>query len=178
MNTIEIVKALREEAVKNPVANDVFTVWSIRERSRIQVSIAGLMQRMVKEGFKHSPHDYAAFLRFLAKLGLGSLQGSGGRVTALVGIKWTLKSIGDAALGEKGHLTIFRLRNRFKALPGDDKKVRPTPQVVTQIPKETAGADLALTVSINGKNIIVPLPRDLSSEDIGLLVARLQPKGS
>lgn len=177
MKTEQIVLALREEASKSQIANDVFTMWAVRERSRNQVTLGALWQRMIKEGFKHAPQDYVPVLRLLAKLGLGTLHTAGkGKVVALKGVTRTLKSIGEAALGHKGNLQMLRIRNRYQDLPAPVTALRPLPKPLEKAKQEFHGAPVALTVQINGKSIVVPIPREMSAEDVGALVTRFQVK--
>lgn len=170
MTTIEIVNALRTEAKTNKVANDVFTVWAMRERSRAEVTLNGLHQRMVREGFNYTKQDYAPFLRTMARLGVGRLETQGGtKVVAIKNVHWKLDSLGKAALGEIGHVRSFRARNRFEPIKTID-----VPKAVEKKVEIKPCAPVTLTVSVNGKSLNLPIPNEFTPEDVGALVAQFQ----
>lgn len=95
----EVVTRLRQKASEDPIFKSVAQGFAIRERSRNQVTIASLTQKMNKEGFNYTRQDYVDVLKFLANLGFGRLDLSPkGKVRALKDIPMTLQSIGMAAV--------------------------------------------------------------------------------
>jgi hypothetical protein len=187
MDQIKVVETLKQTAEKNRTAQDVFHFWAMRERTRNVVTVEALASRMKKEGFDHAPSDYAAFLRQLSNLGLGKLDISPtGKVKALKDIKLTLQSIGAAAVSGKSKLTGFYPRNRFGELlvssDAPQKVLEPVkaapPKPVAKPAKETNGSPvnvgIALVMSINGKNVSIPVPQDLTIVEVAALVAKLK----
>lgn len=95
------IAKLMEEAKNNPVANDVFTSWAVRERGRRNLKLSVLKLRMTKEGYHHSDEEYIKLFQFLASLELCTLKkGPRGKIEGVGDFKVTLPSVGRAALGE------------------------------------------------------------------------------
>lgn len=91
-----LVESLHKYALKNKVFDAVCHVWALRQRSRRQVTVAGLMYAMKRDGFtQYSKAQYKEVLAFLASVGVGRLNSSG---TALLDVKISLQSLGQATL--------------------------------------------------------------------------------
>jgi len=97
-----LVHKLQERARMNKVFNSMAHVFAIRERTRRQLTVTSLYAQMKREKFIFSKNDYINELQLLATLSVVSLEKSSrGMIKALVDIKITLQSIGQAALGGK-----------------------------------------------------------------------------
>lgn len=117
MTTVEQISALRTEAARNPVAQDVFVMFASRARTRQTVNLVALERRMEVEGFKHTRAEYQAVLKFLANLGFGKLDlGSRGRIKGLKEVKVTVQSIGAIACGQGLEIKQLSPRVRFGRL--------------------------------------------------------------
>src|SRR5260221_477296 len=92
----EIKTGLQTAAHRDPVFSAVSLMFSQRKRTRRQVTVGALAQRMHKEGFEFKPSDYARVLKTLSGLGIGHLKLSPkGRIKALTDISVTLQSVGN-----------------------------------------------------------------------------------
>lgn len=156
-----VVTQLRVQAATDPVFNAVAHRFAIRERARAQITIASLRATMGKEGFDFPVAKYQAVLSFLASLGVGTLEYSKNKkIKALKNIKTTLQSIGLAAISKTDTLEAFTVANRYQPLP-----------VVPLKAQEKVLAQPVLTVLVDGKIVNFPLPRPLSTEELGYVLA-------
>jgi len=175
---VELVTALRAEAKKNPVANDVFHMFAHRERARKDVTLTALAARMESEGFKHEPAEYAKVLKFLAEHRVGTLKkNGGGRIKALENVTMTLQSIGSSAIGSLGNVEAFRSRVRYSKLP--EVTPAPAPFVERRVSPMTgsgavAGVQLSVTYIINGKPITFNIPKEMNEQEIAALLAKFK----
>lgn len=176
MNTKEMISQLRLEASKNPALNAVLHVFACRQRARSTLDVKVLERRMVKEGFKYASEEYVKILRLLGGVGIGKLDTDPkGRVRALKDIKITFQSLGLAVYsGNDNELKTFKQRNKFVKLPIptnvklEDIKVVGRPKVIS------GGSNITLTVSVGSKAVSIPVPKDLTPEEITELVARFR----
>lgn len=189
MNTKEVTQAietLKAEGSKNPALKAVMIMFALRERSRAVITVDGLCQRMVANGFKHDPKAYGDILALMARLGFGTLlKDSKGAPAALKDIRFNLQSIGKAASGESKTVAPQARRNRFEMVP------QKQPIVVAEAPKQTpvvtppppqlnrrasdrpvVAKPLALTVSINGKEMVLNIPQEFSPEEIAAVISK------
>ncbi len=183
MNQSEVIETLRKKAGVDPVANAVFHMWAVRQRTAPSISIMSLVYRMKKEGFKFHKQQYAELLEFLASVGLGRLERSSkGRVKALKDIRFTLQSIGSAAVSRTGTFSHRKNRNRYQELPqrveqAIETVVKASTAAVEEAPKAevTKGLvkGLSLTFQVNGKPLRVHLPKDFTTEDLHELSFRV-----
>lgn len=169
MNMDQVIESLRKEAQINSASNAVVHMFALRERARATIVLTSLHNKMVIEGFTFERQDFIPLVRLMASLGLGTLTvDSKGRVLGLHDIKVKLQSLGQAVCGKDVKVIKFKLRNRFRELP----QVEFTPE-----PKKVVSSSeykINLEVSINGRAVHIPVPKDMSGEDIALLVGRLQ----
>lgn len=178
----QIIEALRKEASNNPAFNAVAHVFAVRERARQQVTIASLRLRMAEEGFGHTKKEYGDVLRFLAFLGLGTLDASAnGDVKALKNIKITLQSIGMAAITKSDKLDHFSPSIHFQSLPlvqpNEPLAQRTLPKAIVGQPAAPPRYPAALTAFIEGKPVLFNLSKGLTADELGDLLAKLHTPG-
>ncbi len=183
MNVNEMIKRLKQEAQTNDLARAVFVVWGMRDRARSVVSVNNLSNTMVKHGFSFPVERYEDLLKFLADMGIGKIHRSPkGKVQALVDIPIKLQSIGQAASGHNTGLKSMRRKARFKSLPkveeGLQAAAAPTmPGLVTK-PKVIANrVPVVLSVMMGDKRVDIPVPADLSDDEIKILFRGVQSIG-
>lgn len=179
-----LISALREEAAKSPVFNSVCLVFSMRERTRQQITIPSLMVTMDKEKFSFSKEELGKVLRFLSSLGIGTLEyDRGGKVQALKNIKVTLQSIGLAALAKKEGLDKFHAQPQFQSLVANTaSKAAPATKTV-QLPTpgttdNTNRFPASLTVKIEGKPVVFDIPHGISLKDLSAVLQDLYKKAT
>ncbi len=174
MNQNEAIVSLKKVVESDKAASAVFHVFALRKRARHMVTILGLMQRMKAEGFEYSRGQYEAILKIMAEHGFGKLEKDPkGQVTALKDIKTTLQSLGKAVLSQDEKLKGFKQRNRFNDLVATAEAIRTNPEAIAVRPFRVSGT-VSITLSINGKPIIIPVPSDLTPEETAGLINRLQ----
>jgi hypothetical protein len=130
METAKIVESLRNMAQNSKAANDVFTEFATRQRSKGHLLVDTMFYRMQREGFKYSKEEYADILVALSELGVGTLKfGAKNQVKALTGIRYSLQSIGQAGVGrpKNATLTSWSQRRRFAELPEVEAPVLAVP---------------------------------------------------
>lgn len=163
------------EAAKDSVFHAVATQLSQRSRARDHITVYALTREMQQEGFKYEEAQIAEVLETLSEIGIGTLKHSAeGFIEALVDIRVALKSVGEAALRGTS-LKDFQKRQRHntKSAPQRAQASRPTP------PKDTGPwladeASMVLTVKIGGRPINIPVPRELSSDQVSELVGKFR----
>lgn len=171
MTTSEAILKLKAEAANNPVAYAVFKMWSERKRTRHQVTVAALKQRMDSMGHNYTKGEYTHLLVILANLGFGKLvTGPKGRVIGIKGIDLTLQSMGSAAVSGsvKPGLKTQTPRNRFRKLATNEEVLNR----VWDAPSIDSAIHLAF--SINGKLVNIDVPKEFTAEELASLVARIK----
>lgn len=166
MNTVEIVKKLKQEAETNDTARAVFLLWAMRQRARNTITVHSLVIAMSKQGFYFPAEKYRLLLKFLASLELGRLKvNSKGRVMALQEVSIKLQSIGKAALNQQvSSFERIKRQPRFKSLM--------QPQ---HMPLPVISRKLVLTVILGEKKAIdIQIPPNLTTEDLSSLFQGLQ----
>lgn len=175
MDQKELVSKLRQ-AAKDPVANAVFHVLALRERTRKNITVSGLSLRMSREKYKYSNAEYAQVLKTLAQLGLGVLQTDAkGRPKALREIKISLQSVGRAALNdmEATEIKAARFRNRYGKIINFGPPLPEAPK----FPGLTV-SNVSLRTQVNGKKVIVEFEEEMSGQEIAEMINRLGRKVS
>lgn len=161
-NNKELVEKLRKEAQVNKAFNAVCHIFALRQRARKEIYINSLMQKMEKEGFRFEKADYVKVLQFLASLGIGKLYTDHkGRVMGLKEIHTTLQSIGSSACAD-GSLKGFKFRNKFK----------PIASPVTSY----IASNIKLQMPVGSRHVTVDIPKEMTSEEIALLIEALKDK--
>lgn len=167
MTKEQMVEALRNKAKEDKVANAIFHMFALRDRSRSDVTIVGLSQAMKHEGFNFKRDEYQKFLRFLSSIGIGQLmQDSKNKVKGIKDIHLTLESIGRAAIGKEiANLDAFVPRKKFNEL--------------IIIPKENkTEVKVGVSMSVNGRSYNIDLPEDLTNTEIASVLETIRGKSN
>lgn len=155
---------LREEAGKSPTFNAMCHIFALRQRSRQKITLHSLQATMKKEGFSFTAAEYTATLEFMHGAGVGTLEYSPrGAVRALANIKFSLQSIGLAALA-KQDVTVKHQTSpppQFKKVPGV-----PPPLPKTTTPPPSTPKVAAEPMSPLVKKYPVQLVLKMDSEDV------------
>lgn len=176
LNTPMLIDALRKGAASNKAFNAVCHMFATRERARQQVTIESLMMRMAQEGFRFSKKEYQGCLTFLASCGIGTLdvKTDTKEVKALKNIKVTLQSVGKAALAQGSSLEKFSPQYEYQEVKFKDTIVQPPATAAPVIPPPAASGHVVMLVTrLNGKEVKLPLPRELTTQELGELVIML-----
>lgn len=167
LNPKEVVQRLKNEAENNKVFKAVCHLFVNRERTRQQITMPTLRLAMAREGHYYDKEAYIAILKFMASLGLGTLDKDfSGDIRALKDIRFTLQSIGDAALSKGEMLQTFVPAPDFKDLPKEQTVVPlKSPRV-----EEASRYATSITVTLDGQPVSLPLPRGLTLMELGALL--------
>lgn len=174
----QVIEALREQAATDPVLNDVMHVLADYQRARHQITLAGLMQRMKKEGFEHRREEIANRLNTMGKAGLGRIEfDRNGNAKVLKDLTVKRQSLANAVI-EKGHnVDLFKKRKKYMDIPVEKAvQTSPTPAPTVkqeEEPKPQTEA-LELSIIINGKRVNIQVPKELSAMEVSTLIARLR----
>lgn len=165
----QVVISLRTKAQASPAFSAMCRWFAERERTRQQITMANLVIAMAKEGKTFSKDEYIDALKFMADLGLGHLEVRKGKVKALINIKTTLQSIGQAAIAQRDRLDPFRPKTIFTKLPPIVEK----PQTKVEMPqKETS----TFSFTLEGETYSFELPKSVSSKDLLGIVSNIYGK--
>lgn len=174
-NPAAVVERLKKEAVDNPIFSALCHFLGSRDRTRSQMTIAAVRLSMAREGYHFQRVDYERIFKFLANLGIGTLEfDKGAQLQALVNINYTLQSVGMVAVTDALKLEAFTPSAPPKAPAVRQTTVaKPTPVVAKILAKEPEAYTTSLVVNIDGQAISFPLPHGLTTAEIGLLLAQV-----
>jgi len=163
MTKEQMIQELKTEAANNAASNAVFHMFALRKRARRSITIHGLYQRMLKEGFDFKRQEYTSVLKLLDKLGFGSLAlNKNGNVKGLYNIQVTLQSIGRLVCEKTTELSGVRTKNSFKTIVS----------TIDNKPK-TLDFTVGLTLKINNKDLQIQVPKDMTTGEIATLINKL-----
>jgi hypothetical protein len=178
-----LIKSLREEAAKNDVFEATCLTFATRDRARKQVTVTNLKLTLAANNYTFTRQQVSDVLKFLADLGIGKLiLDSKGNIVSLVEIKYTLQTIGLAALGQAEKVHVFKPQQRLMKLPGDNnmsKNEAPVGKAHQTAPKVTGEAPLEpkypvkFVATIEGKQVEFWPGAKLTPDQIGKLIVKL-----
>lgn len=119
-----LATSIRALAETNRMFSDICTIFAMRERSRSQVTVNTLLRAVEEAKMKYNKQDCRKVLEILASYNIGLLvKDTKGRVRALINIKYTLQSLGLAAVGSNLNLKPFIARSNQAELPVEATKL-------------------------------------------------------
>lgn len=173
-----IVEKLRMEAKNSPVFRSIAEVFTKRERTRGQITAAALAIKMTQTDRNISVQQCQEALAFLGRINCGRPYfDAKGEFKSLKLIKFTLQSIGMAALGETTKLDPFMTRIPYvnKKAVAAKPTVVPKPNEPTKIQvmlSDKATVGVSLQVTVDGKDMVFDLPHKIAPKELGALLAR------
>lgn len=173
MTNAEMIKVLKDEADRNPASRAVLFMFSQRQRPRGTLTLDGLVHRMRQDGFPCTKKDFEPIIKALASVGIGVLNTTGrGKLIGLKEITTDFKSVGECVFGEAVEIKTFTPRVRFT-------KVTPPPRrssllVRPGLHTPNSNFQVSLDVLLNGKHVLIPVPKDLTNEDLAALIGRFK----
>jgi hypothetical protein len=163
----QVIESLKREAETNKVANAVFYVFALRDRTRSTLTIHALDQRMKLNKFIFPREEYCKIVKLLSELDLGTLVTNGkGKIIGLKDIRVTLQSVGNVACNKVGNLEGFHARNKYEVLELPKKTAKPA---VIAPPAH----EVMIAVRINGAKFEIPVAKSLSENEIASLIKSL-----
>lgn len=186
-NHTQVAEALRKGAATNKAVHAMCLVFAVRERTRFQVNVGPVRLTLAQEGYHFSIKEIEDALTFFASLGVGKLHfDNKKRIKGLVEIRWTLQSIGKAALGEAATVARADRQRRYANLPGTMQQKTQEPVAAAPAPLKAAPPvepalptkhQVFLTATIGGREVQFPLPMRLTSDELVELIAELNEAG-
>lgn len=187
----QVVEAIKARAKTDVVFNAMCVVFAERIRTRSDIAVSSLIQKMKVKGFKDFTKDqYVDCLRFMADLDLGIISKSPrGKVKRLKNISVDLKSIGEVALTDSTAITIAPQVVKFTKLKGSKPKLVPK---VALVPKSVevktdsvapmfyanspskAVVQMGLTVVLEGKPFTINIPEGTEMNGLVQLINKIR----
>lgn len=180
---VQITEALRKMASINKNVQNICYVFAMRERTRFEVNVVPLRITMAKAGYDLSIDDIEKTLVFFASLGIGKLQyDDKKRLKGLSDIRWTLQSVGKAAIGEAQTVNRSQRQRRYSNLPSTAAglfSIEP-PAATIAVPMKTTQTPVPATQTkhvvhlsaiVSGKEVKFALPVRLTSTELVELIA-------
>lgn len=169
LNTKQVIETLKKEVQTNKALDATLHICAMRKRARNQLTLNTLYNRMHQEHYKFTRGELAGVLKLFADTGVGRLEvDRKGRPKALKDIKVTLQSLGNSALTSASpKLDTFKPKSKYKIIASEPNKsftVKPNPGIV----------GVSIQAEINGKIVLIPVPSNLTPEDVADLVRRFQ----
>jgi hypothetical protein len=168
MDTKQAYEILKKEQNSNSVSDAVFTMFTERKRPRQTLTLLGIEHRMkLEKGVNFPKEDYIPAIKALAEAGFGELdKDPKGQIVGLKNIKTKLKSIGMVLAGQSKEFETFKARPKFVEFKV--KGVVPKPKAIAK------PFNLSIQVSVNGKIVHIPVPKELSTQDVAELISRFK----
>lgn len=180
------ITELTMRAASDPVFRAVCQWFASRQRTRFEISARHLKARLEGENVANPRKTAESILRFLADLGLGTLElYPNGRLKGLGNIEYRLQSIGTVALRQSTELTAQVQKQKYQDINvvsaqesvhkvdfvGDEKKKSTV--ATKELPIREAKYPSFLTLIIEGK--MVHIPGDLVTPDnIGEVISEFK----
>lgn len=165
----ELISKIKQEALTSDVLKAVLMKFSTRLRNRATITPAGMKLALHKDGTNFTKNDYGNVLKFLADVGVGTLEtGPRGQVKSLNKIKLDLKTIGSMVLGTP---------SASAELPA----VTVEPVHVSSISERPGPYSVELVIDMDGEFVKFPGMSDLAPSELGkflLKFARICQKAS
>lgn len=177
-NMYNMVENLRKEAKNNPVFHTICKLFAARERARQQVTLSNLRLTTAKEGFNFTKQQHEQVLKFLASVGVGKLDiDTKGELRALKDIRFTLQSIGAAAIAKSEGLDKFKMQAQFNSLPTKDTQEKKYSTARAPLKADVSGRyAAALVVRIDGQSVQFELPKGVTTKELGEILSTLYAK--
>ena len=173
------IESLRSKVSQDKVAQDVMHVLSFRQKGRHCLTLHALNFRMHREGFTHPAERYRNVLKMIADAGFAKADlDKKGRIKGLKEIKYTLASLGKAVLQQEDKIKSYTQRNRFKDLVNMAEMIKTPPVLakVVELKPFHVSDSVSITLSINDKPVVIPLPTNFTTDEIAGLINRLHEK--
>lgn len=175
MSMKETVLELKKLAAENKIAEELFIVWAHRKRARNEITMKALCKSMEDRGFTYPNSEYNKILEVLASLGLGVIKKDfKGRVKGLYDVPVSFSSIGEVAVNSSDKLNPFKSRRKYKKLFDKGWTLEEqAPKPVEVVPPQRGQIyELNLEILINGKSLHIPVPKDLSKDELATLISK------
>lgn len=159
----DLVKAIQLKSANDEVFKHVCELFAQRQRARTRVTVKTIQRVLAQQGKTYSKEQVSNCFRYLASLSVGKIDnGMNGKLRSLKDIQYSLQSIGLAGQGSVAPLQQTKLRKHYTNL-------EPKNNILVQ----RKGSVVVLSLIIDGQELKLPIPRVLSREELGLMLAEL-----
>lgn len=163
---------LRRAAEQDEEIRSLFEYYRDHKASYTDLSVRGVVQGVKKQGMRIGQPKVREFLSLLVDAGIGKgVKDESNNIANIKRMSLSTKELGGEVLGYSKHLNKnLKLADRRMTAAADalqnnhgELKVYPFRQA----------SSLSITLTINGKPVIVPLP-ELEPEELAALIKRLK----
>lgn len=175
MDTTIAIEKLRFAASEDRVVRDIFENFSKRDRVWDSVALRPLWLAMKESGRPHPIGKISEVLGLIASVGIGKKHAAAnGRVIKVSNLTLDLRALGEAVVGDGRIKDVRKYRTGMQErnLSAVAEAVR-SPSSMKVYPLRKASS-LSITLTINGKPVVMPLPGDLSPEELAAVIERLR----
>ena len=169
MDLDSVIVKLKHEATQDDAVRDVFKGLSKRLRTRSILNVRSIAQDMREFRTVHGIDDYSRVLTLMASLGIGKPKKEKGRIVELTDISIDLKSLGANVIGDSKSIKAFKARTNFTSVPDAVRAITEDPDSVKIYPMRKS-ASVSVTITVNGKEMIVPIPSDFTADEIKAVI--------
>lgn len=168
------IEIVRRASTQNPALKDMLTIFRGHEREYFSTTLRGMRNAMVKLGKKHSHMSIREALKTLSEAGVGTLKkGNRPEDISLEQMKLSTMELGALVAGDSKNMRRFLLNKNERNVEGMAETVKSAASSLKVYPMRKA-SNISITVTINGKPVIMPLPDDLSPDQLQTLIQRLK----
>lgn len=168
------LERLRGTAQKNPTLQAILSHFYSLDKSYYSVAVRSVEQAFYKKGvYKHKRAAIVEALKALEGAGAGRYVDAPRGEGKLVDLPIPTKELGAAIVGDSKNLKRYRAEKKERGVSASAAAVRSSPSAFKIYPMRQA-SNVSITVTINGKPVILPLPEDLKTEELSALIERLK----
>lgn len=173
METAQLEK-LRNRMVRDEDLQTISQYYLEHKATYTSLSVRGVVNGLKEAGTPVGLTKAREFLTALVECGVGKgVKDDDGKLSNVTKMVLNTREIGEAVVGDSKNLRRFHADRKSRNIEGAADAVRASPQELKIYPMRKA-SNISITVTINGKPVILPLPDDLSSDQLSALIERLK----
>ena len=168
------IERIRTLARSNPTLLAIAEHFSSVSKTHSSAAVRSIEQAFYKKkNFGHKRVDIVASLELLAEHGVGRyIKGSRGE-GKLVNMIIPANELGALIVGDSKNLKRYQTDRKARNIEGAADAVRTAASELKVYPMRQASS-ISITLTINGKPVILPLPPDLNPDQLSALLERLK----
>lgn len=177
---IEQLEKFRNTASRDKALRTIVEYYADHKATYTALSARGLVNGLDTAGTPVGLPKAREFLALLEDFGIAkAVRDTHGKISNVVNMKLNTREIGEVVTGDGKNLGRFarsrleRERVKERDIPNIAGVVKEMPSDIKVYPMRKA-SNVSITVVINGKPIILPLPDNLKTEELAVLIERLK----
>lgn len=151
----------------------LFKYLSNYEKDRLSVSARGLFNGARKAGVSVTMADCRAVVDAISEAGLGKITKDGQGNPSIKYLEVSAREIGEVVHGNSKNLRTYGQERKARAIDAAAEAVMSSASELKVYPMRQASS-ISITLTINGKPVILPLPPDLNPDQLSALIERLK----